>query len=178
MRKRLGTRTQRPKRFEKGSWRVPARLRHGCVGKRMQYQFSDGEFMSVREKELVLRAWVRFLKHGLRFADFTKRLYDHLILHCSFIIAHYNRGGFYRTYFESGTETARFLYQFDKRGECRSVEYGGTWWLQGEYADLNRAMVEEAGSHIPALIESARASERETDLAEAKRLLAKHGLQP
>ena len=141
----------------------------------MQHQFSDGEFMSARQKELVLKAWVRFLKHGLRFADFTKRLYDHLILHCSFI-AHFDRGGFYRTYFESGEETARFLSQFDNRGECRSVEYGGGW-MQGDYADLNRAMVEEAAPYIPALIESAHESQRETDLAEAKRLLAKHGLQ-
>lgn len=141
----------------------------------MKYNFSDGEFMSARQKELVLGAWVRFLKRGLRFADFTKRLYDHLILHCSFI-AHYDRGGFYRTYFESGEETARFLSQFDNRGECRSVEYGGGW-MQGDYADLNRAMVEEAAPYIPALIENAHESQRETDLAEAKRLLAKHGLQ-
>ena len=142
----------------------------------MQHQFSDGEFMSARQKELVLKAWVRFLKHGLRFADFTKRLYDHLILHCSFI-AHFDRGGFYRTYFESGEETARFLSQFDGRGECRSVEYGGGGWMQGNYADLNRAMVEDASPYLPALIENARESEREADLAEAKRLLAKHGLQ-
>ncbi|MGA2184924.1 MAG: hypothetical protein ABSH47_18040 [Bryobacteraceae bacterium] len=142
----------------------------------MTYHFSDGEFMTARQKELVLKAWVLFLKHGLRSASFTKRLYEHLIQHCSFI-AHYDRGGFHRTYFESGADTVRFLSQFDKRGECRSVEYGGRWWLQGDYADLNRAMVEEAARYIPSLIESARASEREADLAEAKRLLAKHGLQ-
>ena len=141
----------------------------------MQYTFSDSEFMSAREKELVLRAWVRFLKHGLRFADFTKRLYEHLIQHCSFI-AHYNRSGFYQTYFESGEDTVRFLRQFDKSGECRSVEYGGPW-LCGEYADLNGAMVEEAVPYIPKLIESAQQAQRDADLAEARRLLAKHGLQ-
>jgi len=142
----------------------------------MTYQLSDGEFMSAREKGLVLKAWVRFLKRGLRFADFTKRLYGHLIQHCSFI-AHYNRDGFYQTYFESGEDTVRFLSQFDKRGECRSVEYGGPW-LCGGYADLNGAMVEEAAPYLPALIESARQSQRDADLAEAGRLLAKHGHQP
>jgi hypothetical protein len=142
----------------------------------MGYRFSDSEFMPARRKELVLRAWVRFLKHGLRFADFTKGLYEHLILHCSFI-AHYDRGGFYGTYFESGGDTARFLSQFDKRGEGRSVEYGGNWWLHGEYADLNRAMVEEAAPYLPSLIEDAKHAEREADLGEARRLLAKHGLQ-
>ena len=142
----------------------------------MQYTFTGGEFMSAREKELVLKAWVRFLKHGLRFADFTKRLYEHLIQHCSFI-AHYNRSGFYRAYFESGEDTVRFLSQFDKRGECRSVEYGGPW-LNGCYADLGRAMVEEAAPYVPSLTENAAQAQRDADLAEAGRLLAKHGQQP
>ncbi len=44
--------------------------------------------MSAAQKTTVLRAWIRFLKSGLRFDQFTKALYDHLIQHCSFI-AHY-----------------------------------------------------------------------------------------
>lgn len=124
----------------------------------------------------MLKAWVRFLQRGLRFEDFTRRLYEHLHLHCGFI-AHYDRAGFYAAYFERGEDTTRFLSQFDRRGECRSVEYGGAWWLQGEYADLNPAMVEEAAPYIPALIEKAQAAQRAADLAEAQRLLAKHGLQ-
>ena len=141
-----------------------------------QYAFSDSQFLSAREKMLVLKAWVRFLKHGLRWQDFSDRLYKHLINHCSFI-AHYNRLGFYETYFEHGESTAQFLSQFDMRGECRSVEYGASWWLHGEYEDLNRAMVEEASPYIPSLVEKAEAKEREADLAEARRLAAKHGLQ-
>src|SRR5207245_10219143 len=50
-----------------------------------QYAFRDAEFMSAREKALVLKAWVRFLKNGLREEDFSDRLYTHLINHCSFI---------------------------------------------------------------------------------------------
>jgi hypothetical protein len=49
-----------------------------------QYAFSDAEFLSAREKLLVLKAWVRFLKNGLRWEDFSDRLYKHLINHCSF----------------------------------------------------------------------------------------------
>ena len=142
----------------------------------MKYAFRDAEFMSARDKELVLKAWLRFLKNGLRFEDFTKRLYEHLHLHCSFI-AHYNRAGFYAGYFERGEDTARFLSQFDKRGEFRSVEYRWTLWLDGEYADLNRAMIEGGSKHIPDLIEKARLSERQADIAEAQRLLRKHDLQ-
>jgi hypothetical protein len=141
-----------------------------------QYQFRDAEFMSAREKELVRKAWVRFLKHGLRFEDFSRRLYEHLHLHCQFI-AHYDRAGFYRTYFENGEDTVRFLSQFDKRGECRSIEYGMMSWREGEYEDLARAMIEEASAYIPELLGKAQARQRKADIAEAQRLLAKHGLE-
>jgi hypothetical protein len=141
-----------------------------------QYQFRDAEFMSAREKELVRKAWVRFLKHGLRFEDFSRRLYEHLHLHCQFI-AHYDRAGFYRTYFENGKDTVRFLSQFDKRGECRSIEYGMMSWREGEYEDLARAMIEEASAYIPELLGKAQARQRKADIAEAQRLLAKHGLE-
>ena len=141
----------------------------------MQYQFRDSEFLSADDKRKVLKAWVRFLQGGLRFAHFTKRLYEHLHLHCSFI-AHYNRQGFYQTYFERGETIAQFLSQFDRRGECRSVEYGGAAWLQGTYADLHRAMVEEGARYIPALVEKAQAAQRDSDIASATQLLAKHGI--
>ena len=139
-----------------------------------KYEFRDVQFMSAREKELVLKAWVRFLRNGSRFEDFLRRLYEHLHLHCSFI-AHYDRAGFYRTYFENGEDTVRLFSQFDKLGECRSIEYGMTSWLEGDYGDLARAMIEEASPYIPKLIENAQARQHEADLAEARRLLAKHG---
>jgi hypothetical protein len=141
-----------------------------------QYAFSDAQFMSAREKALVQKAWVRFLKDGLREEDFSDRLYQHLHLHCSFI-AHYDRAGFYATYFENGEDTTRFLSQFDKRGECHSVEYGGSWWQSGGYEDLQRAMIEEASRYIPALMEQALGKAKEADLAEARRLAAKHGFK-
>jgi len=70
----------------------------------------------------------------------------------------------------------RFLSQFDKRGECRSVEYGGSWF-DGEYEDLRRAMVEEASAYIPVLMDQASGKAKEADLAEARRLAAKHGFE-
>ena len=57
----------------------------------MVNEFRDVQFMSAAQKATILRAWVRFLKSGLQFEQFTKALYNHLIQHCSFI-AHYVEG--------------------------------------------------------------------------------------
>jgi hypothetical protein len=131
--------------------------------------------MSAAQKTTVLRAWIRFLKSGLRFDQFTKALYDHLIQHCSFI-AHYNRAGFYSHYFEAGDSTAFFLSQFDSRGRCLSVEYDGRYWLSGDYEDINRAMIAEGEAFIPALLDTSRRRQETADIATATALLAKHGI--
>jgi hypothetical protein len=131
--------------------------------------------MSAAQKTTVLRAWVRFLKTGLRFDQFTKALYDHLIQRCSFI-AHYNRAGFYSHYFEAGDSTAFFLSQFDSRGRCLSVEYGGRHWLSGDYEDINRAMIAEGDAFIPSLLDTSRRRQEAADITTATALLAKHGI--
>ena len=99
------------------------------------------KFMSGEEKDKVLQDWQRFLESNFDKNKLTKRLYNHLIQHCSFI-AHYNHQGFYGSYFENPEDTLRFLQQFDKEHGCVSVEYGMTYWLTGEdYHDINSAMV-------------------------------------
>lgn len=142
----------------------------------------DTKFMSARDKELVLQAWERFLKNGLRPEDFTQRLYDHLIQHCSFI-AHYDRGGFYGTYFRCGEATAHFLSQFDKSkagpgGVPKSIEYGMTYWATNEeYADINQAMVEVATQYIPLLTHRAAHAQKEADIQQARALLRRQGIE-
>jgi len=102
---------------------------------------ADGQFMTAARKKAVLKDWVAFLNGGFRFEDFTKALYDHLTLSCSFI-AHFNRLGFYETYFKDARQTARFLSQFDRTKGCVSVEYGDCHWIHKQgYEDLNGAMV-------------------------------------
>ena len=91
--------------------------------------FTDVEFMTAKEKELVLKNWQTFLKHGLQRKHFTKRLYNHLHLHCGFI-AHYNIHGFYSTYFEAGEDTQRFVEHFCNHPTTM------------DYDDLNTAMQE------------------------------------
>ncbi len=106
------------------------------------YVFGDERFMTVTEKWRVLNAWRRFIRGGFRYPQFSRALYEHLHLHCSFI-AHYNRYGFWSHYFDSGPEKLyAFLDQFG--GDRQSVEYGATWWLDGPTgADLNQAMCSE-----------------------------------
>ena len=141
----------------------------------MPTAFQDTKFMLATEKARVLRAWEAFLRHGCRQKDFTRALYEHLVLHCNFN-AHYNRDGFYRTYFVEGEHTAHFLTQFDRSRGCERVGYGGMSWLPGEYGDINNAMVEVAAKYIPALTQVALKRQQEADVARARALLAKHGI--
>lgn len=139
----------------------------------------DTQFMSAAEKEKVLRQWKSFLASGLQWEKFTKPLYHHLIQHCSFI-AHYDRSGFYATYFQEGDDTAHFLSQFDGRkavrsGIPKSVEYGMTWWVSGDYVDINMAMIDIAGKYIPDLLARATNSQMTADLNQAKILAERWG---
>lgn len=139
-------------------------------------QFTDAEFLSAKEKQQVLNAWKTFLKYGCKRQHFTKALYSHLIQHCSFI-AHLNLDGFYATYFEQPSLTAKFFTQFDRSTGCRSVEYGAFWWWEDQrYRDLNEAMVDAAEPYLGHLYQRCRDLERDQDLAQAQALLQKHGI--
>jgi len=59
--------------------------------------FKDSPFLTADEKKNVLHDWNRFIKNGYAWSCFTDRIYKHLSLHCGFI-AHFNRIGFYQTY--------------------------------------------------------------------------------
>ena len=107
------------------------------MGEDKGLDFKDSEFMTAREKRLVLANWKTFLKHGLKQTHFTRRLYNHLHLHCGFI-AHYNIGGFYATYFEHGADTLEFFKRF-----CDAAS--NSWAT--DYKDLNSAMLEVYKAH-------------------------------
>ena len=94
--------------------------------------FKDAQFMTAKEKEMVLKNWKTFLRDGLKKQHFTKRLYEHLHLHCGFI-THYDIHGFYSTYFEAGQDTERFFEHFCTH---TAANYGASI----DYDDLNTAM--------------------------------------
>ena len=94
--------------------------------------FTDAQFMTARQKQLVLMDWERFLRQGLARADFTKRLYQHIHMRCGFI-AHYNIHGFYSEYFEAGQDIERFFEHF-----CSYTAQN--FGAYAEYDDLHVAM--------------------------------------
>ena len=140
-------------------------------------ELKDVKLMTAQDKAKVLRQWEGFLKGGLKWEQFHKALYQHLILHCSFI-AHYDRAGFYSTYFERGEDAAHFLTQFDNRqGVPKSVEYGMVYWYTGsDYNDVNSEMCRIAVKYIDGLTGQAQKRQEEADIDQAKRLLMKHGI--
>ena len=136
----------------------------------------DTKFMTARDKELTLKQWRTFIREGMQAKHFTKRIYDHLNLHCSFI-AHYNRQGFYSTYFEQPEDTIKFLGQFDPNGEHISIEICGAYWFTDQdYHDLNDAMCQVVGEYIKQYTSQKLKEAKTRDILLAKSLLAKHGI--
>jgi len=134
------------------------------------------KFMTVKEKEMVLKQWKSFIKEGCKQKRFTTCLYHHLIQHCSFI-AHYNRDGFYSTYFHNPEDEIRFFKQFDKDFGHLSIEYGGRYWLTNpDYNDINQAMCDTIEPYKTQLYAKNKVAEKERDLAFAASLLRKHGI--
>ena len=142
----------------------------------MDYKFKDTKFMSAEEKEKVLKDWEQFIRSDFKEICFTKRLYDHLHLHCSFI-AHYDRLGFYAHYFSRPEMTIQFFRQFDRDCGCRSAEYGDVvYWLHGEYSDINTAMCDVWDKYKTKHYARLKKAIRDRGLDLARSLYEKHGV--
>jgi len=128
------------------------------------------KFMRVDEKKAVLRDWERFVKSDFDRKYFTKKLYDHLHLHCSFI-AHFVIHGFYATYFDNPERTTNFLKQFDKDYGYKSIEYGTEHWFTGEdYHDLNSEMAYLLEPYKAKIYEGLKQNTKEMKLKQIERL--------
>jgi len=122
----------------------------------MTYKFTSVEFMTAKEKETVIKNWIKFLVEltkdkGDNFTDkygnempklfqfFTKRLYEHLHLHCEFI-AHYNQWGFFQEYFSGDiTDLKRFFGHFETTSRYMD-DYQDISEAMDDYQDINEAM--------------------------------------
>lgn len=146
-------------------------------------EFKSVQFMTSNEKMLVYKQWERFImmltagggetvkdNYGnempILFKYFTDRIYKHLSLHASFI-AHYDRWGFFSTYFANPEDTIRFINQFDKNYDYQSIEYGMEW-VSGDYEDLNKEMCNVVEQHKSELYSKLRIQVKADKLAEIK----------
>ena len=75
--------------------------------------FKDEKFLSKSQKETILKNWCRFIKSGFKKGNFTRAIYEHLHLHCGFI-AHFDRNGFFNTYFVEPQDTIAFMEIFER----------------------------------------------------------------
>jgi hypothetical protein len=129
--------------------------------------------MTAQEKFFILKNWRKFINGGFQRRHFTKRLYDHLHLHCGFI-SHYDINGFYRTFFGNkpflNPELKTFLGHFDP-----GHKYNFTWCFTGDFADLNNAMSKELEPHLPDIYKRIDTMVNNDEVALAFALLSKHG---
>jgi len=138
--------------------------------------FKDTWFMSAHDKRLVLRQWTRFLDSRFDRGKFTKRLYQYLSLHCSFI-AHYNIDGFWDHYFARGSEARQlaFILQFDR--VANPLHTGAEirmycWSNDSEYDDINQAMIDVMTERAPGLTRVAEEGRQANIRAEIAKLEA------
>lgn len=145
--------------------------------------FSDVQFMTAAEKGKVARQWERFLKHlsinGCSTEEnvnlFPKSLYEHLHLHCGYI-AHYNRYGFFETYFVRHSDCADFVRRWTDRDSTPWSNGPALFDMMPDYRDLGGHMVAVARKYGPAIMAKAKTAVRSQDIALAHQLLAKHGV--
>lgn len=145
--------------------------------------FKDAEFTTTKDKTLVLKDWVRFLDAILTdngesatdrfgrqlpnlYRKFSKRLYEHLHLHCSYI-AHYDHFGFFSTYFDGIDEHTIGFFETLKNNLSNH-------WGNDDYKDINEAMLEELSKKEVDIFAKANGQQKEEDILQAKALLAKH----
>ncbi len=116
-----------------------------------QEMLKDSEFMSAEQKKRMLRQWDRFVERAFGFELFTNAVYQHLNLHCGFI-AHYNRSGFYSTYWNGDFVTfARrtgMLLRPVPNAFFNWERFLSSFQCWGEWAPVGASMLHVLKSHL------------------------------
>lgn len=122
-------------------------------------QFKDVKFMSAKEKEEVLKDFKKLVAGG-DMSNLTKRLYNHLHLHCGFI-AHYDIHGFKHEY-NAPSDFVRFL-EWLLEDRCHN-----------DYRDINDEMKALAKAALPTARKVSFHQNRKTELDVLFTLAQKH----
>jgi len=130
-------------------------------------QFTPTQWDTAQDKATFAKHFVRFVQSDFAAKQFTDRFYRRLSNTFGHI-AHYNRGGFWDTFFTTTADKVRFLEQTIQHPCC-----GDPAWT---YSDVERAL--QAWLHDDGTLERYRqrlAEETETaDRAELARLQQKY----
>lgn len=106
--------------------------------------FKSTEFMAGDKKLRTYNDWCRFIKSGYAESCFTERIYKHLNLHCGYV-AHYNRTGFYHTYWDNRIhEYARnknLLVRPSPNAFYNWTSFCVQFNIWGDYCDINVTMI-------------------------------------
>ncbi len=115
----------------------------------------DSKFMTAEQKKKVLRQWDRFIEGGFSFHLFTDAIYQHLNLHCGFI-AHYNRAGFYSTYWNGDfIAFARQTGMLVRPVPCAFLHWErflASFRCWGEWAGMGASMLYMLKSHLTSTV--------------------------
>lgn len=100
-------------------------------------RFTQTPWATPKDKLLAITQLIKFIESGCGATKFTKRAYDMLYLHCFGHIAHYNRSGFYYTWFSTPEQRAEWVVY---------VRRGGAFGLHDErrtdlWGDVERALL-------------------------------------
>lgn len=130
------------------------------------------QFMSAKEKELVLKQFKTFIENGLQQKHFTSRLYEHLHLHCAFI-AHYNISGFYGTYFNGDYDDIKaFISHF----LTHDREYHNDYYCMNDYADINIAIANVLKENYDTITNKAKSETKQKNINIIKSLMAESNI--
>lgn len=135
--------------------------------------FHDGKYNTTKDKEKIAKAWVRFLKGGLKKPQFTSALYKHLSLYFGFI-AHCNIHGFYEERFEEWEGRLQTFHQI-KFAPSYMFNDGNT----SGNGDLNMYIQEKANEFYDEIAERAnqdRITELRTTIQKSQTELSKLGV--
>ena len=142
-----------------------------------QEMLEDSKFMSAEQKKKMLRQWDRFIEKGFSFPLFTDAIYQHLNLHCGFI-AHYNRSGFYSTYWNGDFVTLALKTGMLLR-PVPTVFFNWERFLSsfrcwGEWAGMNASMLHALKSHLTSTIKELEREVKEAFRHDLERLYPLH----
>ncbi len=116
--------------------------------------FKDSPFLTANEKKKVLHDWNKFIKNGYAWSCFTDRIYKHLSLHCGYI-AHFNRIGFYQTYWREDVPALARERNMAVRPVPEIfynwVPFLAQYTVRSDYDDVNTAMMYSLRSSLIAL---------------------------